>query len=164
MTTDDAVADETTSREGRRRATVGVVLLAAALAGAALTGAGVSWAQQADLRDLPSLERVDAVVVGEDYRRRMADLVEVRYPVDGSDVTASIPTGEDFDEGDSVEVAFVADDPSRARLVDGWAPPWHQWLFYAALSPAVLLLVLVRRSVMGGARRAGQSLRRRRRA
>ncbi len=163
MTTDDTAVEQPTRRGGWQRWKVPVLVGGTAMV-VAVTGAGVSWAQQADLRDLPSLERVDGVVVGEDRRRGAADLVEVRYPVDGTDVTASIPSEEYWEEGRAVEVAYVAGDPARVRLVDGWTPPWEQWLLFAVLAPVVSLVSGLRHRTTDGARRAGASLRRRRRA
>ncbi|MDP9395534.1 MAG: hypothetical protein M3Q27_15345 [Actinomycetota bacterium] len=54
-------------------------------------GALVSWWQNRDLRDVSALRQVDAEVTGEDMRRRLPDLVEVRYEAEGRTVQARIP-------------------------------------------------------------------------
>lgn len=148
---------------GRRRggSRLTAVLVTAVLGGGALAGAVVSWAQQQDLRDLPSLQRADAVVVGEDRRRYAADLVEVRFEAEGRQVSASVPASAAVEVGDRAEVAHVPSDPARVRLVEGWAPPWRSWLLLAGAVPIAAVMAVLRRRTRSGAYSAGAALRRR---
>lgn len=145
-------------RSGRKRRVIRVMVIAAlAVIAVCGIGAGVSWWQLQDLRDLDRLRQTDGQVTGEEYRRRLPDLVEVRYPVAGRQVIAEIPGDVGLDEGDSVEVAYVPGDPERVRLVDGWEPAYTTWLEHGAIGLAALAFVGIREAIGTGARWRGRT-------
>lgn len=69
---------------------VGGVLLAVLVVSG--VGEAVSWWQVADLRDLDGIQRVEAEVTGQDFRRYRADLVEVRFQSPGPSTRPYPPT------------------------------------------------------------------------
>lgn len=111
--------------------TTGRVALPVALALGALT-AGLWWHER-DLRDLDALVLAEAEIVDVDYKRRSADVLQLRFQVRGQSVEAGVPSDIDVEPGRRVEVAYVQDDPERVRTVQGWGPAYGYWGLYALM-------------------------------
>lgn len=101
------------------------------------------WVHESDLRDAERLTPAVAEVVDVDYHRRsVPDDLVVAFPVAGGDrVTAEIPYSGSAGTGDEVRVAYVRDDPSRVRTVEGWSPAYRRlWVNAAMLALAAVAL------------------------
>ena len=118
------------------RAARRLALLMAAIAVVAAVLGLATWLQQSDLRDLDGLTRATATVQEHDSNRRRSDQVTLTFPTDRGEQRARVPYDGAAREGDEVEVAYVAADPSRVRTVLDWGPVHEFWAVHAALFAA----------------------------